>query len=186
VERDRLFLETLRDLEARSAGGATEYEVLRSALLLRQLLLDESPLLHQVNRDRRIPITFRVNVREPIWKIAGSPPPEIWAKQNGLDPDTAGPAPEVADLKLSAFLSRVIIISHGSELTIGDVIRQVANVLGGVHAGTEREPQEHALAAVSEAFVIGGLDPVTRSLEAVGRVVVRAVRPLQIEIERGG
>jgi hypothetical protein len=79
VDRDRLFLETLRDLEARSAGGATEYEVLRSAVLLRQLLLDQSPLLHQVNRDRKIPITFRANIREPIWKIAGSPP---WARRS--------------------------------------------------------------------------------------------------------
>lgn len=185
VDRDHLFLETLRDLESRCGGGATEYEVLRSAVLLRQLLLDESPLVHQANRDRKIPITFRVNVRQPIWKIAGSPPPEVWAKQDGLDPETAGAAPEIADIKLSGFLSRVIVISHGVELTVRDVIQQVANILGGVHAGVEQDQRELALAAVSDAFVIGGLDPVTRSLEAVGRVVVRALRPLQIEIERG-
>jgi hypothetical protein len=185
VDRDRLFLETLRDLEARSAGGATEYEVLRSAVLLRQLLLDQSPLLHQVNRDRKIPITFRANIREPIWKIAGSPPPAVWAKQDGLDPETALAVSEVADLDLPAFLSQVIIISGGVELTVRDVIRQVAHVLGGVHAGSEREPVEHALAAVSASLRILGLDPVIRSLEAVGRVVVRALRPLQVEIERG-
>jgi hypothetical protein len=184
VERDRLFLETLRDLEAKSAGGATGYDVLRSSALLRQLLLDDAPLIHQVNRERRLPITFRVNVRPPIWKILGPPLPEVWTLQDGLDPETA-PAPEIADLKLDAFLSQMVIFRRGEEFTVRDVIQQVANILGGIHAGSEQNPREQALAAVSAAFVIEGLDPVIRSLAAVGRVVVRALRPLQAEIERG-
>lgn len=159
VERDRLFLETLQDLETRSAGRATEYEVLRSAVLLRELLLDESPLVHQVNRDRKVPITFRANVSDPIWEIAGSPPPSFWARQDGFDPDTAAMrAPQIADLDLPAFLSQVIIVRRGTELTVKDVIRQVAHVLGGVHAGSAQEAEEHALAEVSASFRIGGLD----------------------------
>lgn len=185
VDRDRLFLETLQDLETRSAGGATEYEVLRSAVLLRELLLDESPLLHQVNGERKTPIRFRVNVRDPIWKIAGSPPPSFWARQDGFDPYTALTGPQIADLDLPAFLSQVLIISRGAEFTVKDVIRQVAHVLGGVHAGSAQQAREHALADVSASFRVGGLDPVIRSLAAVGRVVVRALQPLRARVEGG-
>ena len=185
MDRDRLFLETLQDLDTRSAGGATEYEVLRSALLLRELLLDQSPLVHQVNRHRKTPITFRVNVRDPIWKIAGSPAPSFWARQDGFDPDTALTVPQIADLDLPAFLRQVIIVSGGTELTVKDVIRQVAHILGGVHAESAEEASEHTLAAVSASFRIGGLDPVIRSLEAVGRVVVRALQPLRVRVEGG-
>jgi hypothetical protein len=184
VDLDRLFLETLQDLDTRSAGGATEYEVLRSTVLLRQMLLDQSPLIHQVNRDRT-PIKFRVNVRDPIWKIAGSPQPSFWARQDGFDPDTTLTVPQIADLDLPAFLSQVIIVSGGTELTVKDVVRQVAHILGGVHAGSANEASEHALAAVSASFRIGGLDPVIRSLAAVGRVVVRALQPLRVRVEGG-
>ena len=120
VDRDRLFLETLQDLETRSAGRATEYEVLRSAVLLRELLLDESPLVHQVNRDRNMPLMFRVNVSDPIWKIAGTPAPSFWAMQDGFDPDTALTRPQIGELDLPAFLSRVVIVSRGTELTVKD------------------------------------------------------------------
>jgi hypothetical protein len=148
-------------------------------------VLDQSPLVHQVNRDRKTPITFRVNVRDPSWKIVGSPPPSFWARQDTFDPDTALTAPQIAELDLPAFLSQVIIVSGGIELTVKDVVRQVAHVLGGLHAGSAKEASEHALAAVSASFRIGGLDPVIRSLEAVGRVVVRALQPLRVRVEGG-
>jgi hypothetical protein len=164
VDRDRLSLETLQDLDTRSAGGATEYEVLRSAVLLRQLLLDQSPLVHQVNRDRKTPITFRVNVRDPTWKIARSPQPSFWTRQDGFDPDTSLTVPQIANLNLPAFLSQVILVSRGTELTVKDVIRQVAHIVGGVHAESAKEAREHTLAAVSASFPHrrdGSRDPFT-------------------------
>jgi hypothetical protein len=148
-------------------------------------LLDESPLVHQVNRDRNMPLMFRVNVSDPIWKIAGTPAPSFWAMQDGFDPDTALTRPQIGELDLPAFLSRVVIVSRGTELTVKDVIRQVAHVLGGVHAGSAQDAKEHALADVSATFRVGGLDPVIRSLQAFGRVVVRALQPLRVRVESG-
>ena len=62
MDPDQLFLKTLSDLERRTGSEASEYDVLRSSALLRQLLLDGSPLVHQVNRHRRLTLVFRVNV----------------------------------------------------------------------------------------------------------------------------
>jgi hypothetical protein len=83
--------------------------------------------MHQVNRDRKLPIRFRVNVREPIWKIAGSPPPSFWARQDGFDPDTALTAVEIAELDLSAFLSQVLLTSEGVPFTVNGVIRRMSS-----------------------------------------------------------
>jgi len=186
VEPDALFLATLRDLHGRSSALAvSEYDVLRSALLLRQLLLDSTPLAHQVNRDRHVPLRFRVNVRDPIWKIAGTEPPAVWIRQDGFDPETALTASQVAELRLDPFLACVVMMIEGRDFTVRDVVMQTAHVLGGVHTGTPRAQEQQALAELSAAFRVGGLDPVVRQLQAIGRVVVRALDPLRTKIEAG-
>jgi hypothetical protein len=146
VNRDELFLETVRDLAARTAVDASEYDVLRSSALLRQLLLDSDPLVHQVNRERHVPLVFRANVREPIWKMAGSDPTAFWSRHDGLDPERALPAPEVADLNRDRFLASLVMIVDGRDFTVRDVVGQAAHVLGGVHAGEPREEAQQALA----------------------------------------
>jgi hypothetical protein len=138
VEGDQLFLETLRDLEKRTGTAASEYELLRSAALLRQLLLDESPLVHQVNRGRHLRFAFRVNVREPIWKRVGTDPPVFWSRHDGLDPETALVSAEIAEFKWGGFLGALVMIVDGRNFTVRDIIDQTAHVLGGVHAGTPR------------------------------------------------
>jgi hypothetical protein len=60
IDADQLFLRTLTDLEQRTAA-TDEYEVLLAAGLPRKLLLDEYPLVDQVNRSHRIRLRFRMN-----------------------------------------------------------------------------------------------------------------------------
>jgi hypothetical protein len=61
VTVDELFLLTLDDLEERATLGKGEYNLLNMAWLLRKLLLDSEPLVHAVNRSRRLKILYRVN-----------------------------------------------------------------------------------------------------------------------------
>jgi hypothetical protein len=68
MQADQLFLRTLEDLDRRTTA-ADEYEALLAAGLLRKLLLDETPLLHQVNRYRRERIRFRINGETPLERI---------------------------------------------------------------------------------------------------------------------
>jgi hypothetical protein len=57
---DELFLFTLEDLEQRVELGRGEYDALMAAWLLRKLLLDELPLIHEANRSRRLKLRFRM------------------------------------------------------------------------------------------------------------------------------
>jgi hypothetical protein len=53
VDPEALFVRTLDDL-GRRAGETDEYEVLLAAGLLRKLLMDDHPLVDQVNADHRL------------------------------------------------------------------------------------------------------------------------------------
>jgi hypothetical protein len=174
---EELFLNSIDDLQKRVTSGVPEYDVVGISSLLRKLLLDEKPLVHLVNRKLKKKFKFQVNIIEPIWKRAGSPPPTIWAQQDGFDPATAM-NPLVSNVKLDEMLARVIIISEGYEITVKEVIQHTAHVKGGVHAGKSSTPKEEALDRLAEKWRLGGYEPGIRALQAIGRVVIRGLEPL--------
>lgn len=55
-----LFLSTLEDLESRLQDPEGEYKMLRAAGLLRQLILENPPLMATVNKVHGIKLKFRV------------------------------------------------------------------------------------------------------------------------------
>lgn len=181
MDADQLFVQTLKDLAARSAPGATEYDLLQTAALLRRLLLDGSAsLVHQVNRTRRQEVRYRANRRAP----PSDPAPTFWAIQDGFDPDTAVPGlshPEALDL--DQLLNAPLMLMGGQILSVREVIRYVANVAGGVHLGLPRTPKEQALASVGATIRLGGQSPEVRSLLAVARVVSKGLAPLVMLVE---
>lgn len=180
IDRDFLFLATLDDLEKRLRRGLPEYDVLGIAGLLRKLLLDGVPLVDQVNRDRGLKIRYRANVRKPTWMLAGtSPPPVFWSREDGFDPDSVQTPVEVAELTRDQLLSQVVMTFQGHELTVKDVVLHAANVGGAVHAGRPRDEKQRALSALAEQMHWGGYSTGVGILLAIGRVVLRGLRPLR-------
>ena len=107
MQADQLFLRTLEDLDRRTTV-ADEYEVLLAAGLLRKLLLDEVPLVHQVNRYRRERIRFRINGESPLERTMLEDEPVFWVIGDAIDPD-AFPVPGMSasmDAKLDQLLAR--------------------------------------------------------------------------------
>jgi hypothetical protein len=153
--------------------------VLMAAGLLRKLLLEGEALVDIVNRPYRERLRFRANVAEPIWMRVNVPKPNFYSVQDGLDPETAPPGARSAGLTKDDFLKLMVLLAQGAEFTVKDVISQVANVSGAVKAGKPRSEEEELLVAVSDSFRIGGYDPVVRTLQPIGRIVLRALAPLR-------
>jgi hypothetical protein len=185
VNRETLFLRTLDDMGRRVQPGLDEYEVLLIAGLLRKLLLDRPSLMDQVNPER-LHIRYVINARRPIWELAGSPPPAIWSIQEGLDPETSLGVVEPKAVSLDEFLATVVMRSENESLTVKDVIRHTANVVGAVHLGEPRRDvdRHRLLERIASQISIGGYQPDIRSLQAIARVVLRAMTPLREQIER--
>ena len=120
-ELDELFLDTTNDIQEKISRG-TKYGLQRAAGLLRHLLTDRGePLIVQINRTYRMPITFEVK----DWPEA-APQPGLFHLMNPK-PDNDMPKKVV---KRDQFLSQVCLLLHEHTYRTKDIIEMVAHVRG--------------------------------------------------------
>jgi len=180
MHADLLFLRTLEDLNRRTTV-ADEYEALLAAGLLRKLLLDEAPLLHQVNRYRRERIRFRINGETPLERIIFEDNPVWWAIGDAINPDAFRSAGMSApmDATLDQFLARTVMFARGERLSVGDLIKQVAHIDGAVHKGKPANAREELLDEMSRFMFFRDLPVTVHHVQLIGKIVVRALNPLR-------
>jgi hypothetical protein len=173
---DQLFLHTVDDLKSRLTAG-DPYDVLSASALLRKLLLDGDPLVHQVNRTRRTKLRFLVvDVKPPV--LSDGTMPSVWIAGDGLDPATDLFRRKGREVTLDRFFGTQVVVSFGRAQTVRDVVLFVANVMGGVHAGAPRTEKEKALTAVTNQLFLGGLSAATSQIGSIGRVALQGMEPL--------
>jgi hypothetical protein len=189
MDPDRLFLFTVD--ECRQVFGApNDYSILRSTALLRQLLLDGNSLVDVVNRERRERILFTISDgwATEYASTVMEDQPSLFCVADGLHPDSTPIIDaKIVKLKRDQFLKYNLVYSNGSFHNVGEIVSHCANVLGGVHIGSPRTPEEHSLSAAQQ-FQIGGLPLSLRQVVPLLRVVADALDPLyqRIRRERGG
>ena len=174
MDRTRLFLDTLEELHER-LNASRPHDVLRSAVAIRQLLLDPIPLAHQVNRDLRVRLRFLTQELHPQ---GGPGPHEDWWAAESLDPHMAWPPQPLRQSNLDAFLAITVGKIHGQEYTVGEVIKFVAHVMGGAHAGVP-SPKEERLVALIDSTPAEGMNLPLLALRSIGRITLDALRSLQ-------
>ena len=177
---DQLFLDTLKDLEERIVAE-DPYKILGASALVRRLLLDDQPLIHQVNRAHRLNLSFECTKRREM--PVGIAEPTLWATQDGFDAATAPPFLTRQTVTLDQLFACVLLTVNGHPFTLREVVLFEANVMGAVHEGTPRQEKERALAEINNYFAIGGYRASLRQLCAIGRVVLRGLAPLRAAIE---
>jgi hypothetical protein len=182
MDADELFLLTLEDLEQRVQLGRGEYDALMSALLLRKVLLDDHPLLHQVNRSRQLRVRFRLRDLTPP---EGSQ--NIWSPGESLSPDVQAPSSAATvDLTLDQFLARPVFVAFGQEVSVRELIKFMANNEGAVHMTRPDKPKAQALWDARWAHMRTGPDGMygglVHELIAVGRIALDGLNELRERI----
>ena len=174
-----MFIKTLEDIETRLTSY-DEYEILMVAGLLRKLLLDGDSLMNQVNRGKKLKITFTINDR----KIPqASSDVVFWSIEDGLDPDTSVPLLcNPKEVNKDDLLKIPIILSNGKTINIKDLIQHMAHVEGAIHPGIPKSDEEKILKGLGRILGIGGLPVGIRLLKAIARVVLRGLQPLRNEV----
>jgi len=182
ITLDQHFLRTLDDLR-RAAESSDDYVLVRASGLLRQLILDgKSTLLHKVNRERREKSSFSVvdfasnrlateiTLDHPITYLHG----------DALHESGAMPNMQRRAVKLDEFLAMPVGIYNGEPFTIRMTIERCANVLGGVHIGTEAAASDPEVERMRQLRItIGGMRPLVLQLRSIIKVVLDAVAPLE-------
>ena len=137
MNTEQLFVRTIQDLDEK-LRSTDEYESLMISGLLRKLLLDESPLVNQVNRKIGLKIKFNVNDCDLSASEFGSTLHSIAGILNP-DPGLNNNPIEVTITKLLAF---PIIMYEGNKFTIKDIVKNAANVQGAIHAGMTKNEKD--------------------------------------------
>ena len=167
----RLFEELLHELQVLLAS-ATEYDLIRSSRVLRQLLLDGDALLHLVNRELRASPVFRVRT---FGDGSGSGPAD-WMNTAISWSDESAP---FADLSLQQFLSYRLGVANGEEITVRQIIKYAAIVLGGVHFKVDKGGEYEDIARLHADRDNDRLTAVLKSLGQIGAVTRDALIPVR-------
>jgi hypothetical protein len=176
-EEEELFLHTVIDIDQKVTAG-DRYSVIRASGLLRQLLLDETPLVHAVNRQYRLQLSFQtVNFSQRL-------PVEAQAHWRTLDPEPfLGRGTQKCSLK--QFLAAPCLAWNGRNACVSDLIRACANAKGGIHFGRTKIEDEQMVLDFDQAIKLSGEEPSIRAIAAVCRVSLRGLNDLVSAIQRG-
>ncbi len=180
THQEQLYLKTLNDLNNRIISH-DPYEILGVSALIRKLFLDDHPLVDQVNREHKLKFVFKVCL--PSSNLFGMPGLEVYTIQDGLDPDTSRPGKPTSQLGRDHFFRIIVLVINGEKYTIKDVILFEANIMGGVHADAPKLEKEKILKTLNDELSIGGYASSLRQLQAIARVVIKALAPLTLSVK---
>jgi hypothetical protein len=107
--------------------------------------------------------------------------PIYWSLEDGIDPNIDAPpgltAPQEATR--DQLLHRRVMSINGLEVTVRDLIDQLAHIEGAVHSARPREPREALLREVARQVYVGGLQAGVRQIRSIARVVARGLAPFR-------
>lgn len=170
------FIDTLKDLSARITPG-TEYDLVRASGLLRQLLLDQTPLIHLVNRQTRMKLIFEIKK----WPDTN---PQIGKLQlQSPEPDDEMPRIKV---DFDSFLSTNVLFFHEHAYTVKDIIKTISNIQGGVHRDRPKNDKDSNLESdqfTSLTFGMAGstsMDMAKLLIKPIANVTIQAALPIRM------
>ena len=173
-DAERLFLGTIADIDRMVQEGSW-YAVIRAAGLLWQLLLDQRPLLHEVNRLYKKRVCFDIHNYDRKMRM---PPPALeWID---LDPSSF-PDRDIMTVSLDEFLNAPCLVYDGVKASVQDVISACANVRGGRHFGTLQEVRKihrQSIIDLDGAVRMFGKEPSQLMVAGICRVSLRGLQPL--------
>jgi hypothetical protein len=155
----------------------------------RRMLLEG--MIHKVLRQLglRHRLEFRVapSVRFDMATVLGlttKPSSEVFVVPDGLAPECAPPGASVHTLTIEQFVGHRVVAVNGESISIGDVLRFLANKDGAVHYDTKLNDDEQKLYELNRSLQVMSLDVLNSCVRGIVRVLLAAVVPIRIEILR--
>lgn len=173
MDKYRFLRESVTELERLTRSDATGYELTRASGILRLLFLDAQPLVHQVNRELRIPLIFKISRNRAGRLLEVIPGASLHYAATTAPEDGSG-----AEVKLSAFLAHGTIAVRGDLFTVRDVIKCVAHVGGGVHYFPPEDDREAALNELASSMAVHERTLLLHALANIAHAAVDGLQPL--------
>jgi hypothetical protein len=179
TQQEQLYLKTIDDLNNRISSH-DPFNILSASVKIRELFLADQPLVDLVSEQYKSNFTFDVCLPTP--DPSGLPDPAVFSIQEELDPDTSRPGQLTSQLAKDQFLKIILIDINGKKYSIKDVVLSGVTIMGAIHSGSAKSEKEQVLKAVNDQMLIG-FSASLRQLQAIGRVVIKALNPLTLHLQ---
>jgi hypothetical protein len=159
-----MFERKLRELEMYNKE-LSNYSLIDASNALRYLLLDSVPLVDVLNKEKKLPITYRVNNQAWHEQPEGVLPILEWKEINpllSLNP---------AELKKDAFLKFKCLYFLQKPYTVQDILKFYAYVRGGIHLDKGEEKYQ-PLRDAFKTFKLNGISSLDHSMRGILQVVL--------------
>jgi len=186
MEPKELFLNILLDIEKKLLTN-NYYEKFKIAQLLRQLLLDSKPLLHEVNKVKKRKITFTIN--DYVIPVEyGS----AWGIVSGFDPAKSSDGTNINKVSLDGLLSVTVLLIDPYAYSVKELISIVANKLGAVHLDfplsendikNETDQKVYKLFDLLSKTRVNDIPIYIETICSVSRVVLTGLDPIRADLE---
>ncbi|MHA6770111.1 hypothetical protein [Sphingobium ummariense] len=157
--------------------------LLNSSSILRKLLCDTNPLVHQANRNAKIKIQFQVSeygiTREDDPIFEGSRGGIQYLSQiDSLCPGNFDENTNIVQLNLDSFLSTKVVFIRGRMVSVLELIKYLSDNAGGVHKDKPSKESSKLLEGLGINHYVGGVPAPLRIILSVCQVVSVALFPL--------
>lgn len=152
------------------------YRILKSSAIIRQLLIDEKPLIHLVNKNLKHKIefiidnTFYQEIAPKINILCTSTEPENLAIINSKG---------LRKFSLDKFLNFGILDFNGSEFTVIEIIKFASNKQGGVHFDDSKTQSEIKLKTAFNTLDSEKILALEFTIKCIVEIVLIALRPIK-------
>ena len=136
-----------------------------------------------VNRGRTLQIAFEID----HWPLASGSHIDGPMNPTREELDAMIALGEEDRGSLRDMLKRPVVVWNGYVISAHEMVKYLANVDGGVHLDQPSTDRERAIASMAEVTFYGGFSGGLMAIAAVGRVVLRSLKPLtdQVTIDLG-
>lgn len=176
--KEKIFLNTIDELKER-LNKLTEYDILKSSGLIRQLLIDGNSLVNQINEEYKIKILFRVQKRfefpEPEALPDGTIPKVIYG-MNFILPEEASSNVEMVNIK--DFLKYILLTNGEEEFSVLDVVKICANKYGGIHIENVKNPREKSIDTLHNHFKFNDSSSILQNMHSIALICFNSLQPL--------
>jgi hypothetical protein len=178
------FVHTLDELRQK-CNTESNYNYVKASGILRQILIDENPLLDLINKEYRKKILFEVNKpAPPAPKQSIGADGTVWT-DIGMGMSFMSPSKDKSRnemLTKDQFLKRRVISFGHQDITVLEIIKLNANKIGGVHIDTKQPTNIkdlNILIGNSAMNIKGGITGGAFQINEISLIVLQAVNELE-------
>lgn len=186
-ETKRFFLDVLADLRVK-CDSKSNYNYVKAAGLLRQLLLDDPPLMDLINKEYKDKIVFGVRKQYPS-------PLNQHVGKDGVTYTTIiavsflnpGADKKYVDyLKRDKFLKHRIFNFGGRDITVLEILKLNANKKGGIHLDNKpNKNTKELLIDIANTTVnyTGEITGGAYAVKEIGNITLKALKNLEDKVK---